>query len=525
MLCITAAAELLFSSRRSGDCRTQKGRREVVIMYGQESKKGRTGEVRLVRMNQYDGRVRNYGGRTSRINRMRQRRRRRIRQALFFLCLALMFMVAGIFCGVRLVMADSSVPESVVVTESVQLSGGMNTDAGENETGDGGIILLEEQESKTPLVVIDPGHGGKDEGCNWENVPEKEINLELAQLLAGKLQEMGIDAVLTREDDISQPSLEERVKLAEDKGADIFISIHQNSCEVESANGIETWYCGENADCKRLAQLVNMGTLNKTGAKERDMMESSELYVIRETSMPSCLIETGFLSNREEREALCDPAYQEKVAAGIAWGIQYYFYPKTMYLTFDDGPSEENTAAVLDILKERGIKATFFVVGENVRKHPEIARRIVAEGHTIGIHCNHHDYKEIYTSVESYLEDFQAAYDAVYEVTGEEVKFFRFPGGSINAYNEDVYQDIIAEMTERGFIYFDWNGSLEDAAKNVTPEKLIQNAKASTLDRKKVVMLAHDIVYSTTLCLDELIDQFPEYKMEPLTEDVKPIQF
>lgn len=497
--------------------------REVVIMYGQVNRKRRTGEVRLVRMNQYDGRVK--GKCNLRFDRIDRIHRRRFRKMMSVLCLMFLFIAAGIFSGVRFVLADNSVPSSVMVTENVELPGDISSEPGGSEMGESGIILSEEPEPKAPLVVIDPGHGGEDEGCIREDVLEKEINLELAQLLAGKLQEMGIDVVLTREDNFSLPSLEERVKLAEDMNADLFISIHQNACEEESVNGIETWYYSGNADSRRLAQLVNMGALDKTGAKERELMESSDLYVIRKTSMPSCLIETGFLSNSKEREALSDPAYQEKIAAGIAWGIQYYFYPKTMYLTFDDGPSEENTKAVLDILKARGIKATFFVVGENVRKHPEIARRIVEEGHTIGIHCNQHDYKKIYASVDSFLEDFQAAYDAVYEVTGVEVKLFRFPGGSINSYNKDVYEDIIAEMTERGFIYFDWNGSLEDATKKTAPEKLIQNARESTLGRKKIVMLAHDIVYNTTLCLDELIDQFPEYRMEALTEDVKPIQF
>lgn len=444
---------------------------------------------------------------------------------MLVLGVAFVFVVAGIFSGIRLVMADNRVPENVVVTESVNLSGGATAELGETDAKESGVIQQEEQEDETPLVVIDPGHGGADNGCSCEGVLEKDINLELAQLVADKLQEMGIDTVLTRKDTSSFLSLEDRVEIAEEQGADIFVSIHQNSCEEESANGIELWYSNHNTDSRRLAQLVNRGALEKTGARERTMRENDELYVVRETSMPSCLIETGFLTNREERENLTDPDYQEKLAAGIAWGIQNYFFPKTMYLTFDDGPSAENTTAVLDILKERGIKATFFVIGENVRKHPDVAKRIVEEGHTIGIHCNHHDYKEIYASVDSFLDDFQKAYDTVYEVTGVEVKLFRFPGGSINSYNKNVYEDIIAKMTERGFIYFDWNGSLEDASKNTTPEQLIQNAKQSTLNRRKVVMLAHDIIYNTTLCLNELIDQFPEYKMEPLTEDVKPIQF
>lgn len=198
---------------------------------------------------------------------------------------------------------------------------------------------------------------------------------------------------------------------------------------------------------------------------------------------------------------------------------------KTMYLTFDDGPTAENTVAVLDTLKEKNVKATFFVVGENVEKHPEVAKRIVEDGHTIGIHCYSHDYKEIYASVDAYLADFEKAYQMVYEVTGVKAQLFRFPGGSVNAYNKGVYKDIIAAMTERGYTYFDWNASLEDAVTKSTPESLLVNAKETALGRKKVVMLCHDTVYNTTLCLGELIDQFPEYQMEPLTPEVAPIQF
>lgn len=80
-------------------------------------------------------------------------------------------------------------------------------------------------------------------------------------------------------------------------------------------------------------------------------------------------------------------------------------------------------------------------------------------------------------------------------------------------------------MTEEGFIYFDWNASLEDAVTRGEPEVLIENAASSTLKRKKVVMLAHDTVHATAVCLDDLIDSFPEYRMEALTPEVAPIQF
>lgn len=426
----------------------------------------------------------------------------------------------------------------------------------------------EDKEDEVKLVVIDPGHGGEDIGCSSGNILEKDVNLQIALALRDKLEGMGYEAIMTREDDTYLP-LEDRVAFVNGTGADILVSIHQNAFEDNGVTGIETWYCGAGvrvsgeqsssvdagikteigteieieietdinadrdlyrseelgADSKRLAQVIHKDLLIYTEANARGSRESEELKLIREAQMPSCLVETGFLSNKQECAKLIDEAYQERIVEGIASGIDLYFYPKTMYLTFDDGPTAENTNAVLDILQEKNIKATFFVVGENVKKNPEVAKRIVEEGHTIGIHCNRHDYNALYESVDSYLADFEEAYRIVYEVTGVEVKLFRFPGGSINAYNEDISEDIIKAMTEKGFIYFDWNASLEDASKHNEPETLLQNAEESTLGRRKIVMLAHDIVYNTTLCLDELIEQFPEYRMEPLTPEVEPIQF
>lgn len=376
------------------------------------------------------------------------------------------------------------------------------------------------------LVVLDPGHGGMDDGCVKGNILEKDINLQIAGAVSAKLQEMGYQVMLTRNSDRGL-TLEERVKTANDAHADIYVSIHQNSSEVSSVEGIEVWYSAQNAgdESAHLSELIRKYTIEDTGAVSREIREEEELYVIRECTMPSCLVETGFLSNQAERGRLTNPEYQEQIAEGIASGIDFFFQPKTMYLTFDDGPSEENTSAVLDILKERNIKATFFVVGENVAKHPEVARRIVEEGHTIGIHCNNHEYKKLYASVDSYLEDFEEAQRTVKEVTGVEAKLFRFPGGSINDFNRNVYQEIAEAMTERGYIYYDWNASLEDAVADADPETLIQNAVSSTLGRRHVVMLAHDVVYETSQCLEELLDQFPEYRMEPLTEDLEPIQF
>lgn len=134
-----------------------------------------------------------------------------------------------------------------------------------------------------------------------------------------------------------------------------------------------------------------------------------------------------------------------------------------------------------------------------------------------------HDYHKIYADVDSYIADFEKAYDTVYEVTGVKAQFFRFPGGSINAYNKKVYKDIIEEMEARGFVYYDWNASLEDATReNATAGQLIQTAVDTTLGRRSVVMLAHDRIDRTADALKDLIEAFPEYRMEALTKKVEP---
>lgn len=378
------------------------------------------------------------------------------------------------------------------------------------------------------LIALDAGHGGEDEGSARAEVLEKTINLQIAEAVAEKLKEAGYQVLMIREGD-EEISLEKRVQIANEAGAQIYISIHQNACEetVSAVSGVEVWYNEGKAEggSKHLADLIHNDVVLYTKAKDRGVVADESLYVIRETNMPACLVETGFLSNAKERELLGTEDYQERIAEGIASGVDLYFFPKTMYLTFDDGPSPENTMAVLDILQEKDIKATFFLIGENVERYPEVARRIVEEGHTIGIHCYNHDYDKLYESVDSYLADFEKAKTIIYEITGVETRLFRFPGGSINAYNEGVRQDVIDRMTQDGYIYYDWNASLEDACRDNVPEKLLKNAKESTLGRKRVIMLAHDVVYNTTLCLNELLEQFPEYRMMPLSEDVEPIQF
>lgn len=383
----------------------------------------------------------------------------------------------------------------------------------------------ENESNTTPIIILDPGHGGMDEGCSRGEIEEKDINLKLALSLKDKLEEKGFLVYITRESDVEM-SLTDRAAFAQHMQGDILISIHQNACEYEEVAGIETWYdksTGENS--KRLAGLIQKYLISNTEAEDRGILETDTLYVIRESGMPACLVETGFLSNEEESELIAMEEYCDKIVQGLADAVWYYFYPKKMYLTFDDGPSKENTEIILDILKERNIQATFFVVGENVKKYPEVIKRISEEGHVIGIHCYNHSYDKIYASVDDYIKDFEQAKELVFEITGKEVWCYRFPGGSINKYNKYIYMDIVEKMSESGYVYYDWNGCFEDAVSNPTQEHIVKSAVESTLKRKKVIMLAHDTVKETALCLNEVLDLLPEYEFLPLSTEVEPVQF
>jgi len=199
---------------------------------------------------------------------------------------------------------------------------------------------------------------------------------------------------------------------------------------------------------------------------------------------------------------------------------------KVVCLTFDDGPSE-NTDRVLKILDQYGVKATFFVVGKTGAKNQQRMRDIVAAGHTLAIHSWTHDYRTIYASVEAYLDDFYRLYQWIHEVTGVYPQIFRFPGGSINGYNRGTYQEIIAEMTRRGFVYFDWNASAQDATAHPRPPEDIAADCLKGSNKDLSVVLCHDsAARSTTVdALPAIIEgyQAKGYTFMALTPGVRPV--
>ncbi len=203
---------------------------------------------------------------------------------------------------------------------------------------------------------------------------------------------------------------------------------------------------------------------------------------------------------------------------------------KSAYLTFDDGPSAR-TVEILDLLKEKNIKGTFFIVGNNLdtEANRDILRRIVAEGHTVGIHTMSHVYSDIYESVEAYLSDFNQLYDLIYQITGARPEIFRFPGGSINAYNRHVYQELISEMIRRGFVYYDWNVSAADTVGAVTVNAICDNVIRNSQNKSRAFILMHDSAdkTATVKSLHFIIDELSKdgFTFMPVSPDVKPIVF
>lgn len=203
----------------------------------------------------------------------------------------------------------------------------------------------------------------------------------------------------------------------------------------------------------------------------------------------------------------------------------------TVYLTFDDGPSPV-TEKVLDVLKQYGVPSTFFVVGNRLTSEAgqKTARRIVREGHSIGLHSNTHRYRTIYASVENWLDDFAIAEKRITEVTGIRPTIFRFPGGSINVYNGNLYQELIAEMTRRGYVYFDWNVSSGDiSAVPVRAETLLANITSQRFDGDPVIVLMHDSASKTeTLrALPKIIEYYRSKGMTfgKLQNNIWPVAF
>lgn len=187
--------------------------------------------------------------------------------------------------------------------------------------------------------LIDPGHGGTFPGRVNDQVLEKNINLAIAAKLNQFLQESGAVTIMTRTEDIDlipedskdeklllqqRADLEQRVQMAQDEEADLFISIHCNSIPNDKWTGAQTFYNAEDPESKKLALSIQNRLMGQLKNTEREALPRADTYLFRNATIPTVIVECGFLSNVEETNLLCSEEYQEQLAWAIYLGISDY---------------------------------------------------------------------------------------------------------------------------------------------------------------------------------------------------------
>lgn len=219
-----------------------------------------------------------------------------------------------------------------------------------------------------------------------------------------------------------------------------------------------------------------------------------------------------------------EPSENEEEAEELPQTAQH-----KVYLTFDDGPSVY-TDEILDILREYDVKATFFVVGKEDDVSKAAYKRIVDEGHTLAIHSYSHKYGEIYNSLDDYAYDLERLESLLYEVTGTQCKYVRFPGGSSNKVSKVPMSDIIKYIHAQDMEYFDWNISASDAVNTaLAPEAILANVTNGIDKYETDVILLHDTGNrkSTVDALPMIIENIKAregYELLPIDENTELVQ-
>lgn len=168
---------------------------------------------------------------------------------------------------------------------------------------------------------------------------------------------------------------------------------------------------------------------------------------------------------------------------------------KIAYLTFDDGPSQVVTPLILDLLKEENIKATFFVLGTNIKNNQDILKRTYQEGHYIANHGYSHNYSKIYKNAATVLEEYQKTEKLIRQAIDNKEyssKLFRFPGGFTGGKYEKIKKEAGKLLNDNNISYIDWNVLTGDAEGANSKEKILENVKKHTKDKENIVVLMHD---------------------------------
>ncbi|MFD6211243.1 MULTISPECIES: polysaccharide deacetylase family protein [unclassified Peribacillus] len=207
---------------------------------------------------------------------------------------------------------------------------------------------------------------------------------------------------------------------------------------------------------------------------------------------------------------------------------------KVAYLTFDDGPSL-NTMDILDILDRYHVKATFFVKGNEEPYAKEYYQEMISRGHVIALHSYTHDYSIVYRSTESFFQDLNRLETMLQKEFGIKSRIVRLPGGSNNhlrhqAATKPIINGILQQLSEKGYIYFDWTiDSTDGISPSISEQQIINSVQKGTKDQKHVNILLHDInsMKNTVKALPDIIEYLKKegYYFDTIDETTPKIQF
>lgn len=253
-----------------------------------------------------------------------------------------------------------------------------------------------------------------------------------------------------------------------------------------------------------------------------ESVQSSQKIVMKETnteSVNSNITDTQLEENRYENVQTGIDSADNKAEAGDTHKV---------YLTFDSIPGE-NTDKILDVLKQYQVKATFFVTGDKSDEAKAVYKRIVKEGHTLGMHSFCNQYSTIYASTEAFEKDYNKLSAYLKKVTGEDSLYYRFPGGSSNQISNVNMAEFVHVLNEKNISYFDWNVSAGDTSGDYTVDDIVNNVTDGIENYKTSVVLLHDgeDKATTVEALGPLIEalQKMDASILPIDENTKVIQY
>ena len=281
-------------------------------------------------------------------------------------------------------------------------------------------------------------------------------------------------------------------------------------------SGVVVW----RGDTESLALLRSNGVVAAEEPADRDKDPYPWLHAGREGTAP------GGQEKKDKDGSRDSSGKNEKMEAGKQ--EENAEISKVIYLTFDDGPSH-NTGKILDTLAQFDAKATFFLIGENLTECGiEYAKRAVSEGHLLGMHTQTHCYNKIYASKEAFLKDYNTLAKQFIELFGACPVCFRFPGGSCSSYINPIRKELKKELSERGFLCYDWNVSGEDAVGTPTAASIKKNIFRQVYSVENPIILLHDSPCNqlTAEVLPEILERLSEegYVFHTLQER-EPYQF